>query len=124
MYVLAAGNVIEELAITTITNLLNGSQQFITERKRGAMKLFSGIAQLIESPSSCFALLTLFIVSFVSWKQPSLGSGALIAFCSIVPALLCVAENRETLQQMKQDALNAVGSLINPAKPSPPDPKV
>lgn len=86
------------------------------------MKLFSGIIQLIESPSSCFALLTLFIISFVSWRQPSLGSGALIAFCSIVPALLCVAENRETLAQMKQDAMSAVNSMINPAKPPPPNP--
>lgn len=89
------------------------------------MKIFTGLMQLLESPSSCFALITLFIISFVSWKQPALGSGALIAFCGIVPALLCVAENRETLEQMKQDAFAAVKNLVtpgappsNPAKPS------
>lgn len=60
--------------------------------------LWHGMAELLRSPSGVFALLSLMAISIVTWKQPTVGGGAFIAFFPIVCALLTLAEHRETMQ--------------------------
>lgn len=63
-----------------------------------------GINGLIQSPSGVFGLLTLTAITFVTYKQPSVGGVAFAAFVGIVPAILTIAEHRETLAGISQIA--------------------
>lgn len=66
------------------------------------MKLFTGIAQLIESPSGIFALLCLVALSILTWIIPAMAT-AWIPFFGIVPAVLAIVEHRETLAAIQQN---------------------
>jgi hypothetical protein len=79
-------------------------------------KCLSGFYDLLQSGSGVFALLTLLAITFVTWKQPTVGGVAFAAFASIIPAVLAIAENRETMLSMNQPP------LPNPAAPPPPNP--
>jgi hypothetical protein len=69
-----------------------------------SISLSNGIREIVVSPSYLFSLLVLFVISWVTWKQPSVGAAALAAFCTVVPALLTIAEHREQLQINQIDA--------------------
>jgi hypothetical protein len=94
--------------------------------------IFKGVVELLESPSGVFGLLCLAVIGFVSWKQPTLGSAALASFAAVVPAILALAEHRETMCQMQQgyqvplpppiviSAPSVSTPQVNAANPSPP----
>lgn len=83
---------------------------------RNRAVILTGIAQLLESPSGVFALLTLFAITLVTLKQPSVGGSAFAAFVAVVPTILTWVEHKETILQMSQSA-----SVAAPLPPPPPD---
>lgn len=68
------------------------------------MSIFSGISQLIQSPSGVFSLLSLMVLSILTWHDPSMGSAAWVAFFGVVPSALGYFEHKETLAQMTQQS--------------------
>lgn len=84
--------------------------------------ILTGLAQLIESPSGIFSLISLAVIAAVTWHQPSIGSGAFIAFFGIVPAALGYFEHKETLAQMGMSVPSPAesNSTIPPAPLLPP----
>lgn len=63
-------------------------------------KTLFGCYELLKSPSGVFGLLTLFAITFVTLKQPTVGGVAFAAFVSIVPAILTWVEHKETMVQL------------------------
>lgn len=63
-----------------------------------------GLYLILQSLSGTFSLITLFVMAYVTLKQPSIGGMALSGFCAVIPAILCYAEHRETLATMNADA--------------------
>ena len=60
--------------------------------------ILSGLIQILESLSGTFSLITLVVIAIVTIHDPSIGGGALIAFAGIIPAVLAIAEHRETMK--------------------------
>lgn len=56
-----------------------------------------GCCQLLQSPSGVFGLLTLWAVTIVTLRQPTVGGMAFAAFVSIVPAILSWTEHKEAM---------------------------
>jgi hypothetical protein len=64
------------------------------------MNLLNGCKEICYSLSGTFSLITLVVLAIVSWHTSSVV--ALAAFASVIPAVLALAENRETLNQMSK----------------------
>jgi len=77
-----------------------------------------GFCQLLQSPSGVFGLLTLFAITIVTLKQPTVGGTAFAAFVAVVPAILSWTEHKETMAGVVVPAPPAM--MIEP--PPPPDP--
>jgi hypothetical protein len=79
------------------------------------MKIFTGIYELITSPSGFFALLSLAVLSVLSWHLGvawvTAAAAAWSAFFAIIPAALGYFEHKETMFQLQQ-----------PPPPPPPIP--
>jgi hypothetical protein len=75
--------------------------------------LLFGCAQLLQSPSGVFGLLTLTAITVVTWVQPTVGGAAFAAFVAVVPAILAFCEHKETMA--------GIDGTLPPASP-PPDP--
>lgn len=88
------------LALLTILFLV----AVIIKKIKRHPNLFLGINGLIQSPSGVFGLLTLAAITFVTFKQPTVGGVAFAAFVGVVPAILAIAEHRETLAGISQIA--------------------
>jgi hypothetical protein len=86
------------------------------------MSLWTGVKQLIESPSGVFSLIALFVIALVSWKQPTVGGVALAAFAGAVPAILAFCEHKETLAQMAQSVAPPQSSVTVTMGGDPPTP--
>jgi hypothetical protein len=71
------------------------------------MNFFTGIYQLITSPSGFFALLCLAVLSILSWHLGTAwvmaAATAWSAFFAIIPAALGYFEHKEQLAQMNID---------------------
>ena len=63
-------------------------------------RLTFGCAELLRSPSGVFALICLVVLGVTAWHTGSVV--ALAAFAGVIPAVLALAENRETLNQMSK----------------------
>ena len=74
--------------------------------------ILSGLKQITESLSATFAFITLLAIFILTWHVPSIGGAALVAFCSIVPAILAYAEHKETLAAINQPQLPPVVQTI------------
>jgi hypothetical protein len=77
-----------------------------------------GTFQLLQSPSGVFGLLTLFAITLVTIKQPSVGGTAFVAFCAIIPAALGFFEHKEQMLQIQQSVLVPPPGTNNPGKPN------
>ena len=74
-----------------------------------------GCYLLLQSPSGIFSLLALACITFVTFKQPSVGGMAFSAFMAVVPAILSVVEHRETMAALtQQQNISIVQSAIPP----------
>ena len=62
------------------------------------MLLLQGMRDILSSLSGTFSLITLLAIGIITYHSPAIGGGALIAFCSIVPAVLAIAEHREAMK--------------------------
>lgn len=82
------------------------------------MNIFTGIYQLITSPSGFFALLCLVVLSVLSWHLGvawvTAAATAWSAFFAIIPAALGYFEHKETLMQMQQQASQPVPVVTVP----------
>ena len=70
--------------------------------------ILSGLKQITESLSATFAFITLLAISILTWHVPSIGGAALVAFCSIVPAILAYAEHKETLAAIQPAPIQTI----------------
>jgi len=77
-----------------------------------------GTFQLLQSPSGVFGLLTLFAITLVTIKQPSVGGTAFTAFCAIIPAALGFFEHKEAMAGINSPPIPS--AMIEP--PPPPNP--
>lgn len=81
------------------------------------MNIFTGIYQLITSPSGIFALLCLIVLSTLSWHLGiawvTAAAAAWSAFFAIIPAALGYFEHKETLAQMNV-AVQQPQTIISP----------
>jgi len=62
------------------------------------MNILTGLNQLITSPSGLFSLISLAVITIVTWHVPEIGAGAFMAFFAITPSLLIYAEHKEQMQ--------------------------
>jgi hypothetical protein len=83
-----------------------------------ASRLTNGILQILDSGASTFALIAFLIICFMTYKIPSLGSGALITFLGIVVPLITIAESSEEHRRMTIEAArpDVTKSLLEQAK--------
>jgi hypothetical protein len=78
------------------------------------MNIFNGLGELITSPSGIFSLISLVVLSVLTWHFPAyMGGAPWCAFFGIIPAALGYFEHKETLAQM---------SLSQQTPPPPPLP--
>jgi hypothetical protein len=75
------------------------------------MSIFTGIKQLLESPSGTFALICF---AGMLWKASAIGAPPFVAFFSIAIALLTWVEHKETMAQINSDLLSQANTLANP----------
>jgi hypothetical protein len=66
------------------------------------MSVFTGVYELLNSPSGIFSLLTLVAISAVTWHSPSVGGVAFSAFVAVIPSVLALVEHREAMLSMQQ----------------------
>lgn len=85
---------------------------FIVRKIKKHPNILLGINGLLQSPSGIFGLLTLVAITVVTLLQPTVGGVAFAAFVGVVPAILTIAEHRETLAGIPQ--------VAPPAPPPPP----
>lgn len=83
------------------------------------MSIFNGIYQLITSPSGFFALLSLAVLTVLSWHLGvawvTAAATAWSAFFAIIPAALGYFEHKETMAQIQQSV-----PVPAPIMPLPP----
>jgi hypothetical protein len=91
---------------------------------RKQASILTGVSQLLQSPSGLFALLALAAITFVTYKQPTVGGTAFAAFVAVVPAILSWAEHKETVLQMNQYPvpLPVNVPVLAPSVPTDPPP--
>jgi hypothetical protein len=69
------------------------------------MNIFTGVYQLITSPSGIFSLLCLGVLSVLSWHLGiawvTAAAAAWSAFFAVIPAALGYFEHKETMAQMQ-----------------------
>jgi len=88
------------LAVAAITSLI----VFIIKKMKKHPNVLLGLSGLIQSSSGVFGLLTLAAITLVTLKRPTVGGVAFAAFVGVVPAILTIAEHRETLVGISQVA--------------------
>lgn len=80
------------------------SMLFVFRKLKKHPNILLGINGLLQSPSGIFGLLTLVAITVVTLLQPTVGGVAFAAFVGVVPAILTIAEHRETLAGIVQTA--------------------
>ena len=75
------------------------------------MNLLVGLQQLITSPSGVFSLICLAVLTGLSLHLHDSMVMAFSAFFAVVPALLTIAEHRETMAQINQPTIPPKGML-------------
>jgi hypothetical protein len=84
------------------------------------MNIFNGIYQLITSPSGIFSLISLAVLTVLSWHLGvawvTAAAAAWAAFFAIIPAALGYFEHREQLYQWQNNIPQG------PTAPLPPSP--
>lgn len=83
-----------------------------------------GFYLLLQSPSGIFSLICLSIMTILTWRVPVFGAAPWVAFFGIVPAILCYAEHKETMQQIVQSTFSSAPPPPPPAPLTPPIPSV
>jgi hypothetical protein len=90
------------------------------------MNIFNGLGELITSPSGIFSLISLVVLSVLTWHFPAyMGGAPWCAFFGIIPAALGYFEHKETLAQMslsQQTPPPPLAPLCDPAATIPPAP--
>ena len=80
------------------------------------MKIFTGIRELVESPSGLFSLICLTVMAILSWHRSEIGTAAWVAFFGVVPAILAACEHLETTNVAKQISQNPIESIKEEVK--------